>query len=146
MLTVLSVARPGHESTHEVSTPCRRADNALSGLYPLLPATRVSRYGALFLCCPPAAVVDDQPNSHHHLTHLPSLSSAAGLLGGVKKEPVKAKAPLEMDDLEMYLADTDVPDIDDDILKWWRVKELKWPRLAKMVKQYFSAPASSSHE
>ena len=66
------------------------------------------------------------------------------MLGGVKKEPVKAKAPLEMDDLEMYLADTDVPDIDDDILKWWRVKELKWPRLAKMVKQYFSDPALSA--
>ena len=28
------------------------------------------------------------------------------------------------------------------MLKWWRMKENKWPHLAKMVKQYFAAPAS----
>ena len=30
------------------------------------------------------------------------------------------------------------------MLKWWQVKEVKWPNLAKMVKQYFAAPASSA--
>ena len=30
------------------------------------------------------------------------------------------------------------------VLAWWRAKEQKWPRLAKMVKQYFAAPASSA--
>jgi len=29
------------------------------------------------------------------------------------------------------------------VLLWWKLKEAKWPALAKMVKQYFSAPASS---
>ena len=49
-----------------------------------------------------------------------------------------------MDELEQYLADTDVPDIDDPILDWWKKKEEKWPTLAKMVKQYFAAPTSSA--
>ena len=31
-----------------------------------------------------------------------------------------------------------------DVLKWWKEKEHKWPALAKMVKQYFAAPASSA--
>ena len=48
------------------------------------------------------------------------------------------------DELEQYLEDTDVPGCDKDILKWWRAREAKWPALAKMVKQYFSAPASSA--
>ncbi len=55
------------------------------------------------------------------------------MLGGsIKKEPMKENAPL--DELEQCLADTDVPGTDDDVLKWWRSKELKWP-LAKMVEQ-----------
>ena len=53
----------------------------------------------------------------------------SSLLGGKsKKEPDKEKnAPL--DEHGQYLLDTDVPDTDDDVLKWWRVKELKWPHL-----------------
>ena len=50
-----------------------------------------------------------------------------------------------MDELEAYLAvlaDTDVPDFEDPILEWWKVKERKWPALTKMVKQYIAAPAS----
>ena len=31
-----------------------------------------------------------------------------------------------------------------DVLAWWKVKETKWPALAKMIKQYFAAPASSA--
>jgi hypothetical protein len=38
----------------------------------------------------------------------------------------------------------DIPELDDPILDWWKVKERKWPALAKMVKQYFAAPASSA--
>ena len=30
------------------------------------------------------------------------------------------------------------------MLDWWQKKESKWPNLAKRVKQYFSAPASSA--
>jgi hypothetical protein len=30
------------------------------------------------------------------------------------------------------------------VLVWWQAKESKWPALAKMVKQYFAAPASSA--
>ena len=61
----------------------------------------------------------------------------------MKKEKVEEKTP-EMDELEAYLVDADVPDVDDPILDWWKVKERKWPALAKMVKQYFAAPASSA--
>ena len=54
------------------------------------------------------------------------------------------------DELQKYLEDTDVPrDCDEDILKCWRVREIKWPSLAKMVKHrssstFFAAPASSA--
>ena len=66
------------------------------------------------------------------------------LLGGkIKKEPEKEQSG-PLDELEQYLADTDVPDFDDDVLKWWHARELKWPRLAKMVEQYFATPASSA--
>ena len=54
----------------------------------------------------------------------------------------EAEKTPEIDELEAYLADTDVPDFDDAILDWW--KEKKWPALGKMVKQYFAAPASSA--
>ena len=57
----------------------------------------------------------------------------------------KPRTPPTLDELEQYLADTDIPvELDDPILDWWKVKERKWPSLAKMVKQYFAAPASSA--
>ena len=49
----------------------------------------------------------------------------------------------ELDELEQYLADKEETDTDIDVLLWLKLKEAKWPALAKMVKQYFSAPASS---
>ena len=30
------------------------------------------------------------------------------------------------------------------LLDYWKMKETKWPQLAKMVKQYLAAPASSA--
>ena len=68
--------------------------------------------------------------------------SLGALLGKVKKEKQVEKAP-EMDELEAYLMDTDVPDIDDPVLDWWKVKARKWPALGQMAKQYFAAPAST---
>ena len=50
----------------------------------------------------------------------------------------------ELDELEQYLADPEEPDIEVNVLAWWKAKETKWPALAKMVKQYFAAPASSA--
>ena len=47
-------------------------------------------------------------------------------------------------ELEQYLADPEEPDTEVDVLAWWKAKETKWPALAKMVKQYFAAPASSA--
>ena len=41
-------------------------------------------------------------------------------------------------------ADPEEPDTEVDVLAWWKAKEPKWPALAKMVKQYFAAPASSA--
>ena len=69
--------------------------------------------------------------------------SLGSLLGGrVKKEVATLTVP-ELDELEQYLADPEEPDLDDDVLKWWRAKESRWPALAKMVKQYLAATASS---
>ena len=43
------------------------------------------------------------------------------------------------------LADPEKPEIDVNVLLWrWKEKSAKWPKLAKMVKQYFAAPASSA--
>ena len=57
--------------------------------------------------------------------------SLGGLLGKVKLEKKEEEKAPEMDELEQYLADTDVPDIDDPILDWWKVKARKWPALGK---------------
>ena len=46
--------------------------------------------------------------------------SLSGLLGAkMKKAPQDQK--IELDELEEYLADPDVPDTDCDILKWWHI-------------------------
>jgi hypothetical protein len=66
------------------------------------------------------------------------------VLGGrIKKEGSPAPAPL-LDELEQYLADPEEPSLDVKVLAWLKAKESKWPALAKMVKQYFAAPASSA--
>ena len=44
----------------------------------------------------------------------------------------------------MYLAESEVTDLNINLLKWWKGREKEWPALAKMVKQYFAAPASSA--
>ena len=64
------------------------------------------------------------------------------LLGG--KKTIAAPAPAERDELEQYLEEPEETDIVMDVLVWWKAKETKWPKLAKMVKQYFAAPASSA--
>ena len=48
----------------------------------------------------------------------------------------------EEDELELYLAEESNLSID--LLKYWKKKEIVWPALAKMVKQYLAAPASSA--
>ena len=70
--------------------------------------------------------------------------SLGGLLGKVKKEKRDDEPRPEIDELEQYLADSEEPDIEVDVLAWWKAKESKWPALAKMVKQYFAAPTSSA--
>ena len=57
----------------------------------------------------------------------------------IKKEDAPSKQPKERDELEEYLEDLEEPELDEDILKWWKAKESRWPALAKMVKQYFAA-------
>ena len=70
----------------------------------------------------------------------------AGLLGGrVKKESAGPAVPKEAEDeLELYLAEEEESDRTIDLLKYWKKKEIVWPALAKMVKQYLAAPASSA--
>ena len=52
-------------------------------------------------------------------------------------------AKVERDELEEYLAEPQEEDLDMKVLAWWQAWEGRWPNLAKMVKQYFAAPASS---
>ena len=69
-----------------------------------------------------------------------------GLLSSrIKKEAAETppKKP-ELDELEEYLAEDEETDFEIKVLAWWKAKETKWPNLAKMVKQYFAAPASSA--
>ena len=71
--------------------------------------------------------------------------SAPSLARSSRRRRRRRRRPPEMDEYEAYLAvlaDTDVPDFEDPILEWWKVKERKWPALTKMVKQYIAAPAS----
>ena len=49
----------------------------------------------------------------------------------------------EEDELELYLAEKEESNLSIDLLKYWKKKEIVWPALAKMVKQYLAAPASS---
>ena len=77
------------------------------------------------------------------LTKKRKVSLGSLLAGKVKKEVATPQAP-ELDELEQYLADPEEPDIEVDVLAWWKAKETTWPALAKMVKQYFAAPASSA--
>ena len=48
----------------------------------------------------------------------------------------------EEDELELYLAEKKESNLSIDLLKYWKKKEIVWPALAKMVKQYLAAPAS----
>ena len=61
-----------------------------------------------------------------------------------KPDTTGAPAPVKLYELEEYLADEQVFDLNTPVLAWWHTKEIKWPNLAKMVKQYFAAPASSA--
>ena len=47
------------------------------------------------------------------------------------------------DELEEYLLSPLETDMDLDLLKYWKLKETTWPKLAKMAKQYLAAPFSS---
>ena len=68
-----------------------------------------------------------------------------GLLGSkVKTEPPEKPVPAVQDELENYLESLEEDDLELDVLEWWKGKERMWPNLAKMVKQYFSQPASSA--
>ena len=65
-------------------------------------------------------------------------------MGPFRRRPHPSRRPLSSMSLSNTFAGTEVPSVDDDVLKWWKAKESKWPALAKMVKQYFAAPASSA--
>ena len=56
----------------------------------------------------------------------------------------KPPVPEVQDELENYLESLEEDDLELDVLEWWKGKERMWPNLAKMVKQYFSQPASSA--
>ena len=53
------------------------------------------------------------------------------------------KAKPEVDELEKYLA-MSLEDTDIVLLDWWKNHEYRFPKLAKMAKQYLAAPASTA--
>jgi len=55
-----------------------------------------------------------------------------------------AAAASERDELEEYLSSPLETDMDLELLAYWKLKESTWPKLAKMAKQYLSAPFSSA--
>ena len=66
------------------------------------------------------------------------------LSGGKARAPTPAVTSAVADELDQYLNDPEEPDVEACLLAWWKVKELKWPALAKMAKQYLCAPCSSA--
>ena len=58
--------------------------------------------------------------------------SLGNLLGKVKKEKEMKddESTPKIDELEQYLADPEEPNIEVDVLAWWKAKETKWPALA----------------
>ena len=64
--------------------------------------------------------------------------------GGSRRRRRQRSEKPELDELEEYLAEPEEQDLDVKVLAWWQAKESKWPALAKMVKQYFAASASSA--
>ena len=60
------------------------------------------------------------------------------------KEVAPADSTPVLDELEQYLAESEESARARRARRWWKAKETKWPALAKMVKQYFAAPASSA--
>ena len=66
-------------------------------------------------------------------------------LGGILKKCTTTddKAKPEVDELEEYLA-MPLEDTDIVLLDWWKNHEYRFPKLAKMAKQYLAAPASTA--
>ena len=63
---------------------------------------------------------------------------------GIMKEVAPADSTPVLDELASSTSRSPRSRLDLDVLAWWKAKETKWPALAKMVKQYFAAPASSA--
>ena len=66
-----------------------------------------------------------------------SCASAAGATPSPTKD-------VERDELEEYLSEPLVDDAEINLLEWWKHREARWPKLAKMAKQYLAAPASTA--
>ena len=54
-----------------------------------------------------------------------------------------ANKDAEVDELEEYLA-APLASTEIDLLQWWKNRECRWPKLAKMAKQFLAAPASTA--
>ena len=65
-------------------------------------------------------------------------------LGGLLKKSMGTSGTVEeTDELEKYLA-LPASDPEIDLLLWWKCNEPRFPKLAKMAKQYLAAPASTA--
>lgn len=86
----------------------------------------------------PAQNRDDPPIiKKQRVVSLSSLMRGAQLMN--RAIPLAGK-----DQLQEYLAEPPLEDLDVKVLHYWKAKEYMWPELARMVKQYLAAPASSA--
>ena len=87
-----------------------------------------------------------QPSSRARRPSRPRSSarshSAGCSAGGSRRRRRQRRRSTSPDELEEYFAEPEETDLEIKVLAWWQAKESKWPALAKMVKQYFAAPAS----
>lgn len=70
--------------------------------------------------------------------------SVSSLMRGTQVTGFRATATASKDQLQEYLTEPPLENLDVKVLEYWKAKEYIWPELARMVKQYLAAPASSA--
>lgn len=93
---------------------------------------------------PPPSVAHQETDAHEAAPKKRKLS-VGGLL---RKRPAttdeQQTAAYERSELDEYLSEPTETDSELNVLQWWRGNAARWPKLARMVLQYFAAPASSA--
>lgn len=87
---------------------------------------------------------DDDSSSPLVIKKRRTISISALMGGALTGVGMTREQDMEKDQLDEYLKEPRVANLDLNVLAYWRAKEFQWPELARMVKQYFAAPATSA--